>query len=67
MATLDGTGIRMNVLRDLDRATKEQVTMFHNDGRRTIITEDYQGRVSVVQVKQDGRPMKSGTLRDVRL
>lgn len=64
---MDGLGTRRNILRDLDFATKEQVTMHHKDGRRTIYTEDYQGRVSVVQVDQRGKPSKSAVLKDIRL
>jgi hypothetical protein len=54
----------MNIVRDEWGATREQVTVTHNDGRRTIYTEDYRGRVSVVQVGRNGKPTKAAILRD---
>lgn len=56
----------MNIQRDFG-ATRKQVTIHHDDGRRTIYTEDYAGRVSITQFKRDGKPMKTAKLHTVTL
>lgn len=56
----------INRIRSEFDATREQITIVHDNGRRTIYTEDYRGRVSVTQFKRDGKPMKAVILKDVR-
>lgn len=56
----------INRIRSEFGATREQITIVHDDGRRTIYTEDYRGRVSVTQFKRDGKPMKAVILKDAR-